>query len=98
MIIFRINFSFSKKKKIHLSYDIQVDKFDRLWVLDSGLVNNNQPMCSPKLLTFDLKTSKLVKQVEIPHNIAVNATTGMGELVSLAVQAIDRTNTMVSLN
>nr|AAV90959.1 major royal jelly protein 3 [Apis mellifera carnica] len=77
------------------AFKIAVDKFDRLWVLDSGLVNNNQPMCSPKLLTFDLKTSKLVKQVEIPHNIAVNATTGMGELVSLAVQAIDRTNTMV---
>lgn len=52
-------------------------------------------MCSPKLLTFDLNTSKLLKQVEIPHNIAVNATTGMGELVSLAVQVIDPTNTMV---
>ncbi|XP_031773322.1 major royal jelly protein 3-like isoform X2 [Apis florea] len=68
---------------------------DRLWVLDSGLVNNNNLMCSPKLLTFDLNTSKLLKQVEIPHNIAVNATTGMGELVSLAVQVIDPTNTMV---
>uniref|UniRef100_V9I6G8 Bee-milk protein n=1 Tax=Apis cerana TaxID=7461 RepID=V9I6G8_APICE len=77
------------------AFKIAVDKFDRLWVLDSGLVNNNQPMCSPKLVTFDLTTSKLLKQVEIPHNIAVNATTGMGELVSLAVQAIDPTNTMV---
>ncbi|XP_043784588.1 major royal jelly protein 3-like [Apis laboriosa] len=91
------NWSFAKYEDcsgIVSAFKIAIDKFDRLWVLDSGLVNN-QPMCSPKLVTFDLNTSKLVKQVEIPHNIAVNATTGMGELVSLAVQAIDPTNTMV---
>nr|AAQ16677.1 major royal jelly protein MRJP1 [Apis cerana cerana] len=68
---------------------LAIDKCDRLWVLDSGLVNNTQPMCSPKLLTFDLTTSQLLKQVEIPHDVAVNATTGKGRLSSLAVQPLD---------
>ena len=54
-------------------------------------------MCSPKLLAFDLNTSKLLKQIEIPHNIAVNASTGMGGLVSLVVQAMNPMNTTVSL-
>ena len=68
-----------------------------MWVLDSGLINNIQLMCSPKLLAFDLNTSKLLKQIEIPHNIAVNASTGMGGPVSLVVQAMDPMNTTVSL-
>lgn len=54
-------------------------------------------MCSPKLHVFDLNTSQQVKQVTMPHDIAVNATTGKGGLVFLAVQAIDPINTMVSL-
>lgn len=54
-------------------------------------------MCSPKLLAFDLNTSKLLKQIEIPHDIAVNSSTGMGGLVSLVVQAMDPMNTTVSL-
>lgn len=77
------------------AYKIAIDKFDRLWVLDSGLINNIQLMCSPKLLAFDLNTSKLLKQIEIPHNIAVNASTGMGGPVSLVVQAMDPMNTTV---
>ncbi|XP_006616416.1 major royal jelly protein 2-like isoform X2 [Apis dorsata] len=76
-------------------YKISIDKFDRLWVLDSGLINNTKLICSPKLLAFDLNTSQLLKQVHIPHDIAVNATTGKGGLVFLAVQAIDPINTMV---
>nr|AQM49878.1 major royal jelly protein 10 [Apis dorsata] len=75
-------------------YKISIDKFDRLWVLDSGLINNTKLICSPKLLAFDLNTSQLLKQVHIPHDIAVNATTGKGGLVFLAVQAVDPINTM----
>ncbi|NP_001011610.1 major royal jelly protein 4 precursor [Apis mellifera] len=74
------------------AHKIAIDEYERLWVLDSGLVNNTQPMCSPKLFAFDLNTSQLLKQVEIPHDVA---TTGKGELVSLTVQAMDSTNTMV---
>ncbi|XP_043784699.1 major royal jelly protein 5-like [Apis laboriosa] len=77
------------------TYKIAIDKFDRLWVLDSGLINNIQLMCSPKLLAFDLNTSQLLKQIEIPYDIAVNASIGMGGLVSLVVQAMDPMNTMV---
>lgn len=54
-------------------------------------------MCSPKLHVFDLNTSQQVKQVTMPHDIAVNATTGKGGLEYLVVQAIDPMNTMVSL-
>nr|AQM49879.1 major royal jelly protein 10 [Apis florea] len=79
-------------------YRIAIDKFDRLWVLDSGLVNNTQHMCSPKLLAFDLNTSHLLKQIHVPHDIAVNATTGKGGLVFLAVQAVDPINTMVYMS
>ncbi|KAG6799624.1 major royal jelly protein 7 precursor [Apis mellifera caucasica] len=77
------------------AYSIAIDKFDRLWVLDSGLVNNTQPMCFPKLLVFDLNSSQLIKQVDIPHEIAVNTTTEQGRLKSLAVQAISSVNTLV---
>ena len=54
-------------------------------------------MCSPKLHVFDLNTSHQLKQVVMPHDIAVNASTGMGGLVSLVVQAMDPVNTIVSL-
>lgn len=50
-------------------------------------------MCFPKLLVFDLNSSQLIKQVDIPHEIAVNTTTEQGRLKSLAVQAISSVNT-----
>uniref|UniRef100_O97432-2 Isoform 2 of Major royal jelly protein 5 n=1 Tax=Apis mellifera TaxID=7460 RepID=O97432-2 len=77
------------------AYKIAIDKFDRLWILDSGIINNTQPMCSPKLHVFDLNTSHQLKQVVMPHDIAVNASTGNGGLVSLVVQAMDPVNTIV---
>lgn len=86
---------FKDCSKIVSAFKIAIDKFDRLWVLDSGLVNRTVPVCAPKLHVFDLKTSNHLKQIEIPHDIAVNATTGKGGLVSLAVQAIDLANTLV---
>ncbi|XP_043784589.1 major royal jelly protein 4-like [Apis laboriosa] len=76
------------------AHKIAIDEYERLWVLDSGLVND-QSMCSPKLLAFNLNTSQLLKQVEIPHNVAVNTITGKGRLVSLTVQAMDSVNTTV---
>nr|AAR83083.1 major royal jelly protein MRJP2 [Apis cerana cerana] len=77
------------------AFKIAIDKFDRLWVLDSGLINRTEPICAPKLHVFDLKNTKHLKQIEIPHDIAVNATTGKGGLVSLVVQAMDPMNTLV---
>lgn len=74
---------------------------DRLWVLDSGLINNFQPVCPPKLLAFDLNSSQLLKQVKIPHDIAVNTTTGKGRLVTLSVQPLScevNGSTLVSFN
>lgn len=54
-------------------------------------------MCSPKLHVFDLNTSQQIKQVMMPHDIAINATTGKGGLENLVVQAMDPMNTLVSL-
>ncbi|XP_017887718.1 major royal jelly protein 1-like [Ceratina calcarata] len=65
-------------------YRVAIDKCDRLWVLDNGKVDDN-PICDPQLLAFDLNTSKLLKRIKIPEKIAVNATTGKGLLVTPVV-------------
>lgn len=70
------------------AYKIEIDMCDRLWVLDSGLINNVRSVCPPQLLVFDLNTSQLLKQVKIPHDIAVNTTTEKGALVTLSVQLL----------
>lgn len=74
---------------------------DRLWVLDSGLINNVRSVCPPQLFVFDLNTSQLLKQVKIPHDIAVNTTTEKGALVTLSVQLLScevNGSTLVSRN
>lgn len=39
--------------------EFQIDKCDRLWVIDSGL-DNGVAKCDPQLLAFDLKSDRLV--------------------------------------
>lgn len=62
-------------------YRVAIDKCDRLWVLDTGVVGNDR-VCGAQLLTFDLNTSKLLKRIKIPKDIAVNATINKGLLVT----------------
>ncbi|XP_076169513.1 major royal jelly protein 9-like [Ptiloglossa arizonensis] len=66
-------------------YRVAIDRCSRLWVLDTG-VSGTTSVCLPQLLSFDLKTSKLLKRVTIPKDVAVNTTTGEGLLVTPIVQ------------
>ncbi|CAK9798069.1 Major royal jelly protein 2 [Anthophora quadrimaculata] len=66
-------------------YRVAIDRCDRLWVLDNGVIDDVHT-CPAQLLTFDLNTSNLLKRVKIPDNIARNSTTGKGLLVTPVVQ------------
>ncbi|XP_060832417.1 major royal jelly protein 2-like [Bombus pascuorum] len=70
-------------------YRVSIDRCDRLWVLDTGVINDDH-VCPAKLVVFDLTTSELLQQIEIPENIAINSTSGQGLLVTPAVQTFDR--------
>lgn len=50
-------------------YRIWIDECDRLWVLDSGIVNATiqiNQVCPPKLLVFDLRTDQPIFSYELP--------------------------------
>lgn len=65
-------------------YRVAIDKCDRLWVLDTGIIND-KIICPPKVLVFDLTNNSLIKKVRIPDDVAYNAT-GTGLLVNIIVQ------------
>lgn len=46
---------------------LQVDSCDRLWVLDTGKLEERQ-ICSPQLLSFDLRTNKLLSRYKFPQD------------------------------
>lgn len=51
------------------TFRIRVDECDRLWVMDTGLVDILQApkqIAPPALVIFDLKTNKLIKRYTIP--------------------------------
>ena len=51
------------------TFRIRVDECDRLWVMDSGLVDilgNPKQIAPPALVIFDLKTDKLIRRYTIP--------------------------------
>ncbi|PSN37919.1 hypothetical protein C0J52_12242 [Blattella germanica] len=53
-------------------YRIRVDRCDRLWVLDSGVIttlDNFTPACPPKIFVFDLKTDRLVRNIVLPKEV-----------------------------
>ncbi|CAK9802743.1 Major royal jelly protein 2 [Anthophora plagiata] len=66
-------------------YRVAIDRCDRLWVLDNGVIDDTHT-CPAQLLIFDLNTSNLLKRVKIPDNIARNSTTGKGLLITPVVQ------------
>lgn len=50
-------------------YRLFVDECERLWVLDSGIVNATiqiNPVCPPKILVFDLRTDQPIFSYEFP--------------------------------
>lgn len=46
---------------------LQIDECQRLWVLDTGRVGDDQ-LCFPKLFVFNLKTDELIRSYEFPQN------------------------------
>ncbi|XP_012269401.2 major royal jelly protein 1-like [Athalia rosae] len=50
---------------------IRVDECDRLWIVDSGKIGNEQ-ICPAKILQFDTKNDRLVQQIEIPKELSRN--------------------------
>lgn len=53
-------------------YRIRQDSCNRLWVLDSGVMtslDNFRRICPPKLMIFDLRTDRLVRNVLFPEAI-----------------------------
>lgn len=60
-----------------------------MWVLDTGIVGTDV-VCPAKLVVFDLHTSRLLRRIEIPKDVATNSTTGRGLLVTPVVQNVRR--------
>lgn len=46
-------------------YKIQIDEFNRLWVIDIGRIGAER-VCPTKILVFDLFTDKLIRKYEVP--------------------------------
>ncbi|KAK0168153.1 hypothetical protein PV327_001981 [Microctonus hyperodae] len=61
---------------------IAIDECNQLWVLDSGMINNEYK-CPAKLMVFNLENNLMVKQIEIPRDLY------SGSLVTLIIHDID---------
>ncbi|KAH8245667.1 hypothetical protein KR032_002718 [Drosophila birchii] len=51
-------------------YRTAIDKCDRLWLIDSGIVNatvNLNQICPPKIVVYDLKTDKQIIRYNLPE-------------------------------
>lgn len=76
------NWSLAKTDCSGITSVYRVDIFHNiLYVLDNGKVDDDL-VCPPRLYSFDLFTDRLLKNVTIPHDIAVNSTTGETLLVT----------------
>lgn len=56
---------------IFSAFQIRVDECSRLWVMDTGLTDilgNQKQIAPPKLVIFDLKTDKLIRQSPLDEN------------------------------
>ncbi|XP_059470383.1 LOW QUALITY PROTEIN: protein yellow-like [Neocloeon triangulifer] len=59
------------------TFRVKVDECDRLWVLDTGLANSfidPKRICPPQVLTFDLKTDKVINKYQLPNVIIIHFT------------------------
>lgn len=69
-------------------FRMEVDKCDRLWVLDTGAINlakRVDQICPVKLDVFDLKTDRHIKRFLIP----TNQTSKDSLFTNIAVEIID---------
>ncbi|XP_011505300.1 PREDICTED: major royal jelly protein 1-like [Ceratosolen solmsi marchali] len=67
-------------------YGLAIDQCNRLWVLDTGILEYaSAKACPAQLLAFDLTRNKLTKRIKIPNHIAQN-NQGMTRLVKPIVE------------
>lgn len=55
--------------KLMSVYRLFIDECQRLWVIDSGIVNATilpNQLCPPKIVIFDLRTDKMLNSFELP--------------------------------
>lgn len=76
----------------------QVDECNRLWVVDSGKIGDDQ-ICPAQILRFDSETDRLLERVQIPlslsHNSA-NSSKGRLEVQIVETEGESCENTWVS--
>ncbi|XP_033222685.1 major royal jelly protein 1-like [Belonocnema kinseyi] len=66
-------------------YRIAIDKCNRLWVLDNGVIDENQ-VCSAQILLFNLETNELLGRTKIPNRLSQNSERNEGLLITPIVQ------------
>ncbi|XP_034939876.1 major royal jelly protein 1-like [Chelonus insularis] len=66
-------------------FRVAIDECDRLWVLDTGKINENH-VCPAQLLAFDLHTDRLIRRVKIPKSVAQNNLSKHGLLVTPIIE------------
>ncbi|XP_051172030.1 major royal jelly protein 1-like isoform X1 [Leptopilina boulardi] len=66
-------------------FRIAIDRCNRLWVLDNGVIEEEQ-VCPAQLLTFNLTTNNLIHRVKIEDRISQNSQTHHGLLITPIVQ------------
>ncbi|NP_001154980.1 major royal jelly protein-like 4 precursor [Nasonia vitripennis] len=65
-------------------YRVAIDKCNRMWVLDTGIVGSDR-ICPAQLLVFNLYNDRLLFRGKIPDNVAQNKN-GKGLLVTPIVE------------
>ncbi|CAG9857799.1 unnamed protein product [Phyllotreta striolata] len=75
-------------------YRIEIDECDRLWVLDNGQLDENV-ICPPQLLVFDLRNDRLIHRYEIPRDQYQIDSTFVTPIVEVKSRANSCRNTFV---
>ena len=72
-------------KAFQMVMSLEIDTYDRMWVIDNGRVinpgNTDIPPCPPKLVIIDLNTDKVIKSHEFPENVASASEAYLNDLV-----------------
>ncbi|KAK0168151.1 hypothetical protein PV327_001979 [Microctonus hyperodae] len=82
------NWSWAQKgncEAITSVYRVAIDECDRLWVLDTGKIDDVR-VCPAQLLAFNLYTDQLITRVKIPQHIAESDWLMRGLLVTPIVE------------
>lgn len=67
-------------------YRVAIDECQRLWVMDSGKIGDNQ-VCPPKLLAFDLKTNQVIYQHIVDKSSYITASLFINVVVDIRSQS-----------